>query len=47
MPEAFVTATHQEVAQSHKWSLKELRLEIDLNREGDKDSFVITGLKLA
>ncbi|CAG8571899.1 16879_t:CDS:2 [Funneliformis mosseae] len=38
MPEAYVTATRQEVAQSHKWSLEELRLEIDLNRKGDKDS---------
>ncbi|CAI2172645.1 16667_t:CDS:10, partial [Funneliformis geosporum] len=47
MPEAYVTATRQAVAQSHKWSLEELRLEIDLNRKGDKDSFIITGLKLS
>lgn len=47
MPEAYVTATRQAVAQSHKWSLEELRLEIDLNRSGDKDSFTVTGLKLA
>ena len=47
MPEAYVTATRQAVAQSHKWSLEELRLEIDLNKSGDKDSFTITGLKLA
>ena len=47
MPEAYVTATRQAVAQSHKWSLEELRLEIDLNKSGDKDSFVVTGLKLA
>lgn len=47
MPEAFVTATRQSVAQSHKWSLEELRLEIDLNKSGDRDSFTITGLKLS
>ncbi len=47
MPKAYVIATRQAVAQSHKWSLEELRLEIDLNKSGDKDSFTITGLKLA
>ncbi|RIA96574.1 dynein heavy chain [Glomus cerebriforme] len=47
MPEAYVTATRQAVAQSHKWSLEELRLEIDLDKSGDEDSFVVTGLKLA
>ncbi|CAB4481707.1 unnamed protein product [Rhizophagus irregularis] len=47
MPEAYVTATRQAVAQSHKWSLEELRLEIDLDRSGDEDSFTISGLKLA
>jgi dynein heavy chain 1 len=47
MPEAYVTATRQAVAQSHKWSLEELRLEIDLDKSGDEDSFMITGLKLA
>jgi len=47
MPEAYVTATRQAVAQSHKWSLEELRLEIDLDKSGDVDSFIITGLKLS
>ena len=47
MPEAYVTATRQAVAQLHKWSLEELRLEIDLSNSGDEDSFVVSGLKLA
>ena len=47
MPEAYVTATRQAVAQSNKWSLEELRLETDLNKTGSKDSFTVTGLKLA
>ncbi|CAG8531180.1 10166_t:CDS:10, partial [Acaulospora colombiana] len=47
MPEAYVTATRQSVAQAHKWSLEELALEIDLNKYGDPDSFTVSGLKLA
>ncbi|CAG8688217.1 20626_t:CDS:10 [Cetraspora pellucida] len=46
MPEAFITATRQAVAQKHKWSLEELVLEIALNKSGDPDSFVLTGFKL-
>lgn len=43
MPEAYITATRQAVAQAHKWSLEELTLEIDLNKHGDDDSFTVTG----
>ncbi|CAG8466762.1 5969_t:CDS:10, partial [Racocetra fulgida] len=43
MPEAFITATRQAVAQKHKWSLEELVLEISLNKSGDPDSFALTG----
>ncbi|CAG8442752.1 1825_t:CDS:10 [Diversispora eburnea] len=43
MPEAYITATRQAVAQAHKWSLEELTLEIDLDKCGDPDSFAITG----
>ncbi|CAJ0883095.1 1976_t:CDS:10 [Entrophospora sp. SA101] len=39
MPEAYITATRQAVAQKHKWSLEELRLEFDLNTAGSPDSF--------
>ncbi|CAG8490206.1 1623_t:CDS:10, partial [Scutellospora calospora] len=46
MPEAFITATRQAVAQKHKWSLEQLILEISLNKSGDPDSFALTGLKL-
>ncbi|CAG8487876.1 5917_t:CDS:10 [Dentiscutata erythropus] len=46
MPEAFITATRQAVAQKHKWSLEQLVLEISLNKSGDPDSFALTGLKL-
>jgi hypothetical protein len=45
MPKAYVIATRQTIARSHKWPLEELRLEIDLNKSGDKNSFTVTGLK--
>ena len=32
MPKAYVIATRQTIARSHKWPLEELRLEIDLNK---------------
>ena len=43
MPEAFITATRQAVAQKHQWSLEELRLEVDINKHGDADAFAVTG----
>nr|CAG8506850.1 6173_t:CDS:10 [Entrophospora candida] len=43
MPEAYITATRQAVAQKHKWSLEELRLEFDLNTAGSPDSFTVSG----
>lgn len=43
MPEAFITATRQAVAQKHQWSLEELRLEVDINKHGDADAFAVSG----
>ena len=52
VPEAFVTATRQAVAQAHSWSLEKLQLELDVRRDAsdvpalDKRSFLITGLRI-
>ncbi|CAG8454634.1 4044_t:CDS:10, partial [Ambispora gerdemannii] len=46
MPEAYITATRQAVAQRNVWSLEDLRLEVDINKSGDDDAFVVSGLKL-
>ncbi|CAH1756141.1 13650_t:CDS:10 [Entrophospora sp. SA101] len=47
MPEAYITATRQAVAQKHRWSLEELKLEVDLNTSGSPNSFAVSGMKLA
>ncbi|KAM4013249.1 cytoplasmic dynein 1 heavy chain 1 [Anomaloglossus baeobatrachus] len=50
VPEAYITATRQYVAQANSWSLEELCLEVSvtttLNAVLDAYSFGITGLKL-
>ncbi|EDV24404.1 uncharacterized protein TRIADDRAFT_24890 [Trichoplax adhaerens] len=51
VPEAFVTATRQFVAQANNWSLEELFLDIYVTNKGEKMtaddcSFGVTGLKL-
>ncbi|KAJ3124711.1 hypothetical protein HK098_000907 [Nowakowskiella sp. JEL0407] len=45
IPEAFVTATRQSIAQANKWSLEELRLKVVLDAKSI-DGFTIAGLKL-
>ncbi|XP_004348847.1 dynein heavy chain [Capsaspora owczarzaki ATCC 30864] len=57
VPEAYITATRQFVAQANKWSLEELQLEIDVaggaaaaaagpGASLDEQSFLFSGLKL-
>jgi len=52
VPEAFITASRQYVAQANNWSLEELTLEVTIsdgpngNLQMDECSFAITGLKL-
>ncbi|XP_046843318.1 cytoplasmic dynein 1 heavy chain 1-like isoform X2 [Xenia sp. Carnegie-2017] len=52
VPEAYITATRQYVAQANNWSLEELSLKMTISRgkneeiELDDCSFGITGLKL-
>lgn len=47
MAEAYITATRQAVAQSNKWALEELFLDVELG-EGtvDGNTCVVTGLRL-
>lgn len=51
VPEAFVTATRQAVAQAHGWSLEKLQLSLDVRKDKDdlpqldKKSFLVTGLR--
>jgi len=47
-PEAYITATRQSVAQANMWSLEELSLSIDIakNDQPEKDTFLLTGLRL-
>jgi len=41
-PEAYLTATRQEIAINHKWSLEDLKLEFSINgNDDDQDTFVI------
>merc|ERR1719193_2940621 len=51
IPEAYITATRQYVAQANHWSLEELHLNVTICGAGQKPvvddcSFMITGLKL-
>ena len=51
IPEAYITATRQYVAQANHWSLEELHLNVTICNAGQKPkvddcSFMITGLKL-
>ncbi|XP_038262583.1 cytoplasmic dynein 1 heavy chain 1-like [Dermochelys coriacea] len=50
IPEAYITATRQYVAQANSWSLEELCLEVNVtttqNAVLDACSFAVTGLKL-
>ena len=52
VPEAFITATRQSVAQAHGWSLEKLQLELDVRKDAndvpalDKRTFLITGLRI-
>lgn len=51
VPEAFVTATRQAVAQAHGWSLEKLQLSLDVRKDRDdvpvldKKSFLVTSLR--
>jgi len=51
IPEAFITASRQFVAQANQWSLEELNLQVTFANKGetlkaDDCSFIATGLKL-
>ena len=52
VPEAFITATRQAVAQANGWSLEKLQLELDVRKDKDdvpqldKRSFLITNLRI-
>ena len=43
-PEAFMTASRQQVAQVNEWSLEDLNLVIEIGQQqADKNEFIITG----
>jgi dynein heavy chain 1 len=42
-PEAYVTATRQEIAHQKGWSLEQLVLSVDIEEAGGAESFVIEG----
>ncbi|KAI8810266.1 dynein heavy chain [Cladochytrium replicatum] len=46
IPEAFITATRQAVAQAHHWSLEELALSVSISETAEADSFAVSGTKL-
>jgi dynein heavy chain 1 len=48
IPEAFVTATRQVVAQRNGWSLEELQMELDLEQvdSSNANAFAISGLSI-
>ncbi|XP_033100016.1 dynein heavy chain, cytoplasmic-like [Anneissia japonica] len=51
IPEAYITATRQFVAQANSWSLEELQMEVTVADKGQKPkiddcSFAVTDLKL-
>jgi dynein heavy chain 1 len=52
VPEAYVTATRQAVAQSHNWALEKLVLSLDVRRNAgdmptlDNQSFLLTDMRL-
>lgn len=52
VPEAFITATRQAVAQAHSWSLEKLVMQLDVRKgandvpPADRSSFLITGLRI-
>lgn len=48
IPEAYITATRQYVAQANNWSLEELKLAVNVVEKGQKSSlddksFAVTG----
>ena len=45
-PEAFVTATRQNIAQNNSWSLEELVLEVTISEQSLGSGFVVTDLLL-
>eukprot|EP00124_Ichthyophonus_hoferi_P001082 Ihof_evm1s50 gene=Ihof_evmTU1s50 len=49
VPEAYITATRQAIAQANGWSLEELSLKVELEMKGSQpgpQGFVITGMRL-
>ena len=51
VPEAFITATRQAVAQAHSWPLEQLVLRLEARADGDNSavddcSFIVTGLRV-
>ncbi|CAJ0587205.1 unnamed protein product, partial [Mesorhabditis spiculigera] len=45
-PEAYVTATRQQVAQANTWSLEQLHLHVSFGDSGSADAFKLTGIEL-
>ncbi|KAJ3032718.1 hypothetical protein HDV00_007194 [Rhizophlyctis rosea] len=46
IPEAFITATRQAVAQANGWSLEELTMETDVGAVAGKGGFALSGVRL-
>ncbi|TPX53424.1 hypothetical protein SeMB42_g00788 [Synchytrium endobioticum] len=46
MPEAFITASRQAVAQHRKWSLEELELQVHVEDSAHRGGFTVSGLRL-
>ena len=46
IPEAYITATRQAVAQRNRWSLKTLYLYLDIDQPDDRSAFVVKGKPL-
>ena len=45
-PEAYITATRQQVAQANTWSLEQLSLHIHIGRTDNTDVFRISGVDI-
>ena len=44
-PEAFITASRQVAAQRHGWSLEELAMDLEMNRDDDANCFKLAGMR--
>ena len=46
-PEAYITATHQDIAHRKRWSLETPDLRLDIKRVNDPEAFIVDGKPLS